>query len=98
MYETGNISPFWQVHHEHVNYSRKSKRDLADEGYWRSLGFSQEFFTGEMYIVEHTKNCWTANFFYSISRKNFNLTLYKMRPGVIIPIHIDKFSVYKKIV
>jgi len=96
MYKVGNILPFWNDYYKQVPYSRKPVDNMSDEIVWRSLGFTHEFFTGEMCLIEKNKYSWAENFFNAFQGNNIGLTLYKMSPGVIMPTHIDKFSVYKK--
>lgn len=97
MYKLGNIKPFWKDYYKNIPYSRKTLEDSAEESHWRSLGFSHEFFVGEMYVIEKNKNCWTEDFFNVFPGNNIGVTMYKMSPGVIMPTHIDKFVNYKKI-
>lgn len=97
MYKVGNVLPFWNDCYKNISYSRKSVNDKLDESRWQSLGFSHEFFTGEMAIIKKNDNPWAENFFNLFPGKNIGLTLYKMAPGVIMPGHTDKFLVYKKL-
>jgi hypothetical protein len=97
MYKTGNIPTFWTDHYKNVTYCRKPYSDPTEILYWESIGFSNNFFTGEMAIIEKNEALWANDFFNLFPGKNIGLTLYKMTPGVIMPGHTDKFSLYKKL-
>lgn len=97
MYKIGHKKPFWLDHYKHLEYSRKSSGNSAEEARWRSQGFNHQWFTGEMSIIPHNTKSWAADLFNWFPGVNTGLTIYKMSTGVIMPTHIDKFSFYKTI-
>lgn len=91
------IQPFWTDQYCYFDYYRRPFNNNNDEARWRSQGFSQEFFTGEMYDNENPMPKWTDNFYSIFTGKNFGLTFYKMHTCNILPYHSDTYVTYKKI-
>lgn len=70
---------------------------------WRQMGYTHDSFTGEMCIIRDVANSMLFNSIapqiYSWAGIRFDaattgLTLYKMKTGDIMPVHVDHFRTY----
>ena len=68
---------------------------------WRAQGYTHESFSGEMSLVkdDDTMNIIIFNLERGLEIKMANpgTTLYKMKTGDIMPVHIDHFNTYCRI-
>ena len=97
MFKQGLITPFWGLEHRYLNYQRESFNSPEDVTRWRSQGYSQEHFTGQMYDMKNIMPKWCDPFFSVFKGSNVGLSFYRMDICNILPHHRDTFDYYKKI-
>lgn len=90
------IEPFWDNQYKTLPYYREPFNCLTTVEKWQAQGFSQEYFTGEMYDMRNPLPSWTSNFFSMFKGNNIGICFYKMTTCNIIPYHYDTYSYYKK--
>lgn len=87
------ISPWWGKKHRDLNYVNEPFNDTESLNEWRSLGYTQEKFTGDMYDMRNIEPDWMADFRYHFQWQHFSWSVYRMGPGTVLPEHSD---IYKK--
>ena len=97
MFKQGLITPFWEYQHRYLNYVRESFNCQEDLILWRSQGYSQEHFTGEMYDMRNPMPAWTEKFLNVFEGTNIGLSFYKMNTCNILPQHRDTYNRYIKL-
>jgi len=97
LFKQGLITPFWKYQHRYLNYVRESFNCQEDLILWRSQGYSQEHFTGEMYDMRNLMPMWAEKFFSVFEGNNIGLSFYKMNTCNILPHHRDTYSRYIKL-
>ena len=97
MFKQGLITPFWGYQHRYLNYVRESFNCQEDLVLWRSQGYSQEHFTGEMYDMRNPMPLWAEKFFSAFEGNNIGLSFYKMNTCNILPQHRDTYNRYIKL-
>ena len=97
MFKQGLITPFWEYQHRYLNYVRESFNCEEDLILWRSQGYSQEHFTGEMYDMRNPMPPWAEKFFSVFEGNNVGLSFYKMNTCNILPQHRDTYNRYIKL-
>jgi len=97
LFKQGLIIPFWEYHHRYLNYVRESFNCQEDLILWRSQGYSQEHFTGEMYDMRNPMPPWAEKFFSVFEGNNVGLSFYKMNTCNILPSHRDTYNRYIKL-
>jgi hypothetical protein len=97
LYKQGFIEPFWGDKHKDLRYTREPFNNQSDLDKWRSQGYTQDFFTGEMFDMKSSMPEWTTPFFSLFKGSNVGLSFYKMNTCNILPRHQDTYEYYKKI-
>jgi len=95
LYKQGLVEPFWNLKHRELDYEREPFNCKEDITLWRQQGYSQKYFTGEMYDMKKQLPDWTAPFFSIFEGKNVGLSFYKMDTCNILPYHRDTYNYYK---
>lgn len=90
--------PWHNNEHRNLPYAREPFNNRSDVNTWRSLGYTNEHFTGEMYDMRHPTPDWFDFTFYQklFPWQQLSWSFYKMTPGVILPVHIDAFKRFKE--
>jgi hypothetical protein len=97
LFKQGLITPFWELEHRYLNYQRETFNSPEDVTRWRSQGYSQEHFTGQMYDMKNIMPTWCDPFFSVFKGSNVGLSFYRMDTCNILPHHRDSYEYYKKI-
>lgn len=97
MFKQGLVTPFWGVEHRYLNYIRQPFNCEEDLVRWRSQGYSQDHFTGEMYDMKSIMPDWTKGFFSLFNGVNIGLSFYRMTTCNVLPNHRDTYNYYKKL-
>jgi len=97
LFKQGLITPFWEYQHRHLNYVREPFNCQEDLILWKSQGYSQEHFTGEMYDMRNPMPTWTEKFLNVFGGTNIGLSFYKMNTCNILPQHRDTYYRYIKL-
>lgn len=92
-----NLTPSWQAAHRELSYIHEPFNNHIDVERWQSLGFSQTRFTGDMYDMRFAEPRWMASVREVLPMKNFAWSVYRMRPGDILPEHSDIYLRYRQI-
>jgi len=97
MYTTGAIHNFWSDLHTTLRYNRFDFNNQSDILKWRDQGFSQEYFTGELYDMRNQMPDWSSPFFNIFQGENIGICFYKMNTCNILPYHRDTYKKYIEI-
>ena len=92
----GHIEPWWRTHRD-LEYINEPFNDTASLELWHSLGYTQTRFTGDMYDMRHPEPNWMAGFHRHFPWKYFSWSVYRMRPGSVLPKHSDTYARFVKI-
>lgn len=90
------IEPIW-VSHRSLPYINEPFNDPESLELWRSLGYTQTKFTGDMYDMRNTEPAWINIFKQHFPWKHFSWSVYRMTPGCVLPNHSDLYVRFKKI-
>lgn len=90
--------PWHQFEHRELAYRREPFNNGSDENVWRSVGYTNEHFTGEMYDMRCATPSWFDIEYYQrvFPWEHLSWSFYKMTPGVILPTHVDTFRRYRE--
>jgi len=95
---TGHIASWWNLKHRDLNYINEPFNDQSSVAKWRTLGYTQQRFTGDMYDMQFIQPDWIDGFgAYFKTWKNLSWSVYRMSPGTILPNHSDTYKRYIKI-
>lgn len=83
--------------HRDLEYVNETFNDAASLELWRSLGYTQTRFTGDMYDMRHPEPDWIDAFRKHFPLQYFSWSVYRMRPGSVLPNHADTYSRFVKI-
>ena len=98
MFKIGYINPFWNDEYKLLPFVRQPFNNQDDINYWRSLGFTQEHFTGELFSVFEKGTLQWADKFFDLFKGQFtSLNFYKMNTCDILPYHRDTYQKFKDI-
>jgi hypothetical protein len=94
----GHIASWWGLKHRDLDYINEPFNNPDDLAKWKSLGFTQTVFTGDMYDMRNPAPEWYDGFgAYFKDWKNIGWSFYSIRPGTVLPLHSDTYSRYKKV-
>lgn len=91
------IEPWWTSGFKQLNYINEPFNDQESEAHWRSLGYTQTKFTGDMYDMRRPEPSWINGFRYYFKWQHFSWSVYRMSPGTVIPNHRDTYAKFKQI-
>jgi len=92
----GHIDPWWSTHRD-LEYINEPFNDAHSLELWRSLGYTQTRFTGDMYDMRHPEPDWMADFRRHFPWQHFSWSVYRMRPGSVLPNHTDTYARFVKL-
>jgi hypothetical protein len=90
------IEPWW-VSHRSLPYANEPFNDADSLALWRSLGYTQTKFTGDMYDMRNPEPAWIDGFRRHFPWKHFSWSVYRMTPGCVLPNHSDTYARFKKL-
>lgn len=88
----GTIPVWWNSQHRDLAYQHEPFNNTKDVDAWRELGFTQKRFTGDMYDMRSIEPEWIAPFRQYFDMQHFSWSVYRMRPGDVIPEHSDTYQ------
>jgi hypothetical protein len=91
------IQPFWSQDYIDLPYIHEPFNNVEDQQKWHASGFTQTRFTGDMYDMRSPEPDWIERFRQIIPLDNFSWSIYRMRPGDVIPNHRDTFAKFREI-
>ena len=92
----GHLDPWWSTHRE-LDYQNEPFNDAASLELWRNLGYTQTRFTGDMYDMRNQEPSWIDPFRRHFPWQHFSWSVYRMRPGCVLPNHSDTYTRFVKI-
>lgn len=92
-----SLIPFWEQLHRDLPYINEPFNNDHDVEQWRSLGYTQSRFTGDLYDMRFPEPDWMAAVRELMPVENFAWALYRMRPGDVLPEHGDIYLRYREI-
>lgn len=94
----GSIAdPWWQTLHRDLAYRNEEFNDTQSLAHWRSVGFSQTKFTGDMYDMRNPQPVWIEGFRKIFDWDLFSWSVYRMGPGTVLPNHSDTYARFRHI-
>jgi hypothetical protein len=93
----GLIDQFWDDQYKSLPFYRMPFNDNEMIQTWKNQGFTQEYFTGEMYDMRSPMPDWTDEFLSIFKGDHISMCFYKMSTCNIIPYHKDTYPYYKKV-
>ena len=94
----GHIASWWGLKHRDLDYINEPFNNPDDLAKWKTLGFTQTVFTGDMYDMRNSEPSFYQGFeAYFKDWQNIGWSFYRMRPGTILPKHSDLYTRYKRI-
>jgi hypothetical protein len=96
MWIRGKVKPVWKDEYKHFNYVHKEAHPNDIEE-WKRQGFDFKTYTGNMFANQEQMPNWVHDIAKQIGLTDCGFTFYKMKPGIIMPKHVDHFETYCKI-
>lgn len=93
MWTRGKLDPIWNEEYKKFNYIHKPAHS-NDIEHWRRKGFTYETFTGEMFAKQNSMPFWVHDIAKQIGLVDCGFTFYRMKPGIVMPKHVDHFEKY----
>ena len=87
----------WWTNHEAIPYFNEPFNDPDSLNWWRSLGYTQTKFTGDMYDMRFEEPKWIDRFREFFPWNHFSWSIYKMTPGCTLPRHSDLYVRFRKL-
>ena len=82
--------PWWSPRdYQGLNYANEDFNDPASVQHWKSLGYTQTIFTGDMYDMRNIEPAWIDPFRSVFDWDLFSWSVYRMGPGTVLPSHSD---------
>lgn len=91
-----HIDPWWSTHRD-LEYINEPFNDADSLALWRSIGYTQTRFTGDMYDMRQPEPDWIDAFREHFPWQYFSWSVYRMRPGSVLPNHSDTYARFVKI-
>lgn len=91
-----HIDPWW-VSHRNLAYTNEEFNDPASLKQWRELGYTQSRFTGDMYDMRNSEPAWINGFRNVFKWQHFSWSVYRMKPGCVLPNHRDTYKKFIEI-
>jgi hypothetical protein len=88
---------FWGDSHRTLLYTNEPFNNLKDLIEWRNLGYTQERFTGDLYDMRNPEPEWMQEFRVRVPVQNFSWSIYRMRPGDVLPNHSDTYAAFRRV-
>jgi hypothetical protein len=90
------INPCW---HDYVDlpYANEPFNNVEDIEKWRDIGYTQQRFTGDMYDMRNPEPGWIESLRQILPLKYFSWSIYRMRPGDVLPTHSDLYTAFRRI-
>lgn len=94
----GHIDPVWieDQYHKTFNYVNKPFNDVDTLLGWQNIGHLYENYTGDIVEWNDLPDC-VRQLAGETGLANMGVSLYKMKPGRIIPEHQDTYDSYRKV-
>lgn len=96
-WKTIYIDPWWSYEHRLLQYANEPFNDKQSLHYWKTLGYTQTKFTGDMYDMRNTLPSWATRFEDHFSWKYYSWSFYRMTPGCVLPKHRDTYARFKNL-
>jgi hypothetical protein len=93
----GHIEPWWGLRHRELDYFQEPFNDSKSLSEWRSLGYTQKKFTGDMYDMRRPEPEWMQGFDRHFPLEDLSWSVYRMTPGCVLPTHSDTYARFKEI-
>jgi hypothetical protein len=92
-----HVDPQWGEKHVNLAYVNEQFNDLESLTEWKSLGYTQTKFTGDMYDMRNPEPDWMAGVRSHFRWQHFSWSVYRMGPGTALPEHQDTYDRFRKI-
>jgi hypothetical protein len=96
-WQSGSVLPWWNLEHRSLEYVHEPFNCAEDLARWRSAGFSQERFTGDLYDMRFAEPEWIDLFRRVFLLRHFCWSVYRMQPGDVLPTHSDTYHRFCRI-
>jgi hypothetical protein len=93
----GHVEPWWDLRHRDLAYFNEAFNNPECLSEWRSLGYTQKKFTGDMYDMRRSAPEWVSGVEQYFPFKDLSWSVYRMTPGCVLPTHGDTYTKFKEI-
>lgn len=93
----GHIDPWWGSLHRDLTYINEPFNDEEALAEWRALGYTQTKFTGDMYDMRQPELPWLTRFSKHFQVGHLSWSVYRMRPGCVLPEHSDTYNKFRQL-
>jgi hypothetical protein len=83
--------------HRDLPYCNEPFNDSESVKLWRSLGYTQTRFTGDMYDMRQSQPEWMPAVQQQFDWQCFSWSVYRMCPGTVLPAHSDTYARFRDI-
>ena len=90
------IQPWWK-NHQDLDYVNEPFNDTQSLDLWRSMGYTQTKFTGDMYDMRNPEPDWISPLRSHFNWQHFCWSVYRMTPGCVLPNHSDTYARFREI-
>lgn len=91
------IGSWWDDKFKNLKFINEPFNDRTAEAHWRSIGYTQSRFTGDMYDMRFPEPDWVDGFRKYFPWQHFSWAVYCMSPGTVIPNHYDIYKRFKEL-
>lgn len=91
-----NVHAWWHGY-QNLPYINEPFNDPASIERWKTLGYTQTKFTGDMYDMRQPQPDWIEPFKTHLPWDYFSWSIYRMEPGTVLPEHRDTYAKFSKI-
>lgn len=96
MWTKGYVLPSWKDEYKKLDYIHKEAHP-NDVQRWHRQGFDYKKFSGDMFAKQYKMPKWVHSVADIIGLTDCGFTFYRMKPGIVMPKHVDHFETYCKI-
>lgn len=98
-YYTNHVEqPWWsEDDYKNLDYQNSAFNDAMTLRYWKTIGYEEKTFTGDLYGMPKDMPEWVSKFQDIFQWQHFSWQLYKMQPGRVLPAHCDTYQKFKEV-
>lgn len=94
----GHVHPWWDEEFKSLPYETRPFTDPETLNIWQQqYGYNKLNFGGNVFDMSNTMPSFSKNFFTLMPWNNVSITFFQMVTNDILPIHVDKYSKYKRV-
>lgn len=96
MWEVGKVTPRWDESYKWYQFTKQPLMDY-EINQWRSQGYYNDSFSGEMYDSKNIMPYWVSEVSRELNLDRCGYVIYRMHTLDIMPTHVDHFNTYSRL-